>query len=144
MVLDLFMNTHYIRIYIFRTVYMSFFSIHWLKKDLWGNLKKWKENVSCSAHLKKCASISATLLHPAQLGWKQSLLELCAAGCRILLVHHYSRLWHWWCWCMSKYARPCCYSQAFHYVSAWIEHYKQAQKKSTQRSKSLRKKLYNH
>ncbi len=32
--------------------------------------------------------------------------------------------------------------RGFHYATSWIEHYKQAKKKSTQRSKSLRTKLY--
>ena len=32
--------------------------------------------------------------------------------------------------------------RGFSYASAWIEHYKQWKKKSTQRSKSLRKELY--
>ena len=32
--------------------------------------------------------------------------------------------------------------RGFSYASAWIEQYKQLQKKSTQRSKSLRKELY--
>ena len=32
--------------------------------------------------------------------------------------------------------------RGFSYASAWMEHYKQLKKKSTQRSKSLRKELY--
>ena len=40
MVLDLFMNTHYIRIYIFKTVYMSFFFDTLAKERLVGELEE--------------------------------------------------------------------------------------------------------